>query len=31
MMEKQCPECGSNEDVMEWADGYICRNCGTEF
>lgn len=30
-MEIQCPECGSKEDVIEWADGYICRNCGLEF
>ena len=29
-MEKRCPECGS-DDVIEFGDGYICRDCGCEF
>ncbi|MBE6374475.1 MAG: hypothetical protein E7055_20730 [Lentisphaerae bacterium] len=29
-MEKRCPYCGS-DDVIEWDDGYICRDCGCEF
>ena len=29
-MEKRCPECGS-DDVIEWDDGYICRDCGCAF
>ncbi|MBE6372666.1 MAG: hypothetical protein E7055_11430 [Lentisphaerae bacterium] len=29
-METRCPYCGS-DDVIEWDDGYICRECGCEF
>jgi len=29
-MEKRCPECGS-DDVIEWDDGYLCRDCGCEW
>ena len=29
-METRCPYCGS-DDVLEWDDGYICRDCGCEF
>ena len=29
-MEKRCPYCGS-DDVIEWDDGYLCRECGCEF
>ena len=29
-MEKRCPYCGST-DVIEWDDGYLCRECGEEF
>ena len=29
-MEKRCPFCGS-DDVIEFADGFICRDCGCEF
>ena len=29
-MEEKCPECGS-DDVIEWDDGCICRDCGCEF
>ncbi len=29
-MEKRCPYCGS-DDVIEWGDGFICRDCGEEF
>ena len=28
--ENRCPECGS-DDVIEFADGYLCRDCGLEF
>ena len=27
---KRCPYCGS-DDVIEWDDGFICRDCGEEF
>ena len=30
MMETRCPECRS-EDVIEWDDGWLCRDCGCEF
>ena len=26
----KCPECGA-DDVIEFADGYLCRDCGLEF
>ena len=29
-MVKRCPYCGST-DVIEWDDGYLCRECGEEF
>ncbi len=29
-MDKRCPYCGS-DDVIEFADGFICRDCGSEF
>ena len=29
-MVTRCPECRS-DDVIEWDDGYICRDCGCEF
>ena len=29
-METRCPECRS-DDVIEWDDGWICRDCGCEF
>ena len=29
-MATRCPECRS-DDVLEWDDGYICRDCGCEF
>ena len=29
-MDKRCPYCGS-DDVLEWADGFLCRDCGLEF
>jgi len=29
-METRCPECHS-DDVIEWDDGWICRDCGHEF
>ena len=29
-MEIRCPYCYS-DDVIPWDDGYICRDCGTEF
>ena len=29
-MEIHCPECNS-DDVIPWDDGYLCRDCGTEF
>ena len=29
-MDKRCPYCGSDE-VLEFADGFICRDCGYEF
>ena len=29
-MDKRCPYCGS-DDVIEFADGFICRDCGGEF
>ncbi len=29
-MDKRCPYCGSDE-VLEFADGFICRDCGCEF
>ena len=29
-MEMRCPECHS-DDVLEWDDGWICRDCGCEF
>lgn len=29
-MDKRCPYCGS-DDVIDWADGFICRDCGCEF
>ena len=25
-----CPDCRS-DDVIPWDDGYLCRDCGTEF
>ena len=27
---ERCPYCGS-DDVIEWEDGFICRDCGEEF
>lgn len=29
-MGTRCPECRS-DDVIEWDDGFICRDCGCEF
>jgi len=29
-MRLQCPECRS-DDVIEYADGWLCRDCGCEF
>lgn len=29
-MDKRCPYCGS-DDVIEFVDGFICRDCGGEF
>ena len=29
-MDKRCPFCES-DDVIEFADGFICRDCGCEF
>ena len=29
-METRCPYCGS-DDVIEWDDGFLCRECGCEF
>ena len=29
-MDKRCPYCGS-DDVIDWSDGFICRDCGCEF
>jgi len=26
----KCPDCGS-DDVIPYADGYMCRDCGCEF
>ena len=26
----RCPDCRS-DDVIPWDDGYLCRECGTEF
>ena len=26
----RCPDCRS-DDVIPWDDGYLCRDCGTEF
>jgi len=30
MMVMKCPECRS-DDVIDWDDGFICRDCGCEF
>ena len=30
MMGMKCPECRS-DDVIDWDDGFICRDCGYEF
>jgi len=29
-MRLQCPECRS-DDVIEYDDGWLCRDCGCEF
>ena len=29
-MGTKCPECRS-DDVIEWDDGFLCRDCGCEF
>ncbi len=30
-MKLRCPNCHSSDDIIEWDDGYLCRECGTEF
>lgn len=30
MDNSRCPEC-RGDDVIEWDDGYQCRDCGLEF
>ncbi len=30
-MKLRCPNCHFSDDIIEWVDGYLCRECGTEF
>ena len=29
--DRKCPNCGSSDDIVEWDDGYLCRDCGCEW
>jgi ribosomal protein S27AE len=28
---RKCPSCGSSDDIIEWDNGYLCRDCGYEW